>query len=46
MGVEKDGAVLVVEDDPAVRNLVATALDVHGFSHREAASATAALAED
>ena len=45
MGVEKDGAVLVVEDDPAVRNLVATALDVHGFSHREAASATAALAE-
>lgn len=45
MSTEKNGVVLVVEDDPAVRNLVATALDVHGFSHREAASATAALAE-
>lgn len=37
--------ILVVEDDPAVRNLVATALEVHGFAHREAATGTAALAE-
>ncbi|MCI8468437.1 MAG: response regulator transcription factor [Eggerthellaceae bacterium] len=35
--------ILVVEDDPAVRNLVATALDVHGYRPREAATATAAL---
>lgn len=40
-----DGAILVVEDDGAVRNLVATALDVHGYRHREVASGTAALLE-
>lgn len=40
-----DGAILVVEDDGAVRNLVATALDVHGYRHREVATAKAALLE-
>lgn len=45
MATDRDGVVLVVEDDPAVRNLVACALDVHGYRHREAASATAALAD-
>lgn len=39
------GTILVVEDDAAVRNLVATALEVHGYAHREAATANAALAE-
>lgn len=45
MGNKETGAILVVEDDPAVRNLVATALDVHGYAHREASTATAALVE-
>lgn len=45
MSAKSDGVVLVVEDDPAVRNLVATALDVHGYAHREAATGNAALAE-
>ena len=45
MAQPTDGAILVVEDDAAVRNLVATALDVHGYRHREVASATAALLE-
>lgn len=40
-----DYEVLVVEDDAAVRNLVATALDVHGYRHREAATGAAALME-
>ena len=45
MAEKAEGAILVVEDDAAVRNLVATALDVHGYRHREAASANGALAE-
>lgn len=36
--------ILVVEDDPAVRNLVATALDTHGFRHELAPTGRAALA--
>lgn len=36
--------VLVVEDDPAVRNLIATALDTHGYRHELAATGRAALA--
>ena len=40
-----DYEVLVVEDDAAVRNLVATALDVHGYRHREALTGAAALME-
>lgn len=43
MATADEGVILVVEDDGAVRNLVATALEVHGYRHREAASATAAL---
>lgn len=34
-----------MEDDPAVRNLVTCALDVHGYRSREASTATAALAD-
>ena len=45
MAASDNGTILVVEDDAAVRNLVATALDVHGYRHREVASATAALLE-
>lgn len=37
--------ILVVEDDAAVRNLVATTLDVHGYRHKEAATGAAALLE-
>lgn len=37
--------ILVVEDDAAVRRLVATALDVHGYVHREARTAAQALIE-
>lgn len=40
-----EGVILVVEDDPAVRNLVTCALDVHGYRSREASTATAALAD-
>lgn len=36
--------ILVVEDDPAVRNLVGTALDTHGYRHELAATGRAALA--
>ena len=36
--------VLVVEDDPAVRNLVSTALGSRGYRHAEVATGTAALA--
>ncbi|MCI2241301.1 response regulator [Adlercreutzia faecimuris] len=43
MGDERE--ILVVEDDPAVRNLVATALDVRGYRHREATTGAAALVE-
>lgn len=43
MAMADEGVILVVEDDGAVRNLVATALEVHGYRHREAATATAAL---
>ena len=45
MSAHDDGVILVVEDDPAVRNLVSCALDVHGYAHREAPTATAALRE-
>ena len=45
MSSRDGGVVLVVEDDPAVRNLVSTALDVRGHRHREVSCATAALAE-
>lgn len=40
-----DYEVLVVEDDAAVRNLVATALDVRGYRHREAHTGAGALME-
>ena len=33
-----EGVILVVEDDPAVRNLVTCALDVHGYRSREAST--------
>ena len=36
--------VLIVEDDPAVRNLVSTALGSRGYRHAEVATGTAALA--
>ena len=45
METRDGGVILVVEDDPAVRNLVTCALDVHGYRTREAAMATAALAD-
>lgn len=45
MSARDEPVILVVEDDPAVRNLVSTALDVHGYAHREAPTATAALME-
>ena len=45
MTTADNGVVLVVEDDGAVRNLVSTALEVHGLRHREAPTATAALME-
>lgn len=37
--------ILVVEDDPAVRNLVTTALDLHGYSVETAASGETAIME-
>ena len=45
MSDRNEGVILVVEDDPAVRNLVTCALDVHGYRSREASTATAALAD-
>ena len=45
MSDRDEGVILVVEDDPAVRNLVTCALDVHGYRSREASTATAALAD-
>ena len=45
MSASNEPVILVVEDDPAVRNLVSTALDVHGYAHREVPTATAALME-
>lgn len=45
MNAKDAGVILVVEDDPAVRNLVTCALDVHGYRTREATTATAALAD-
>lgn len=40
---ESARTVLIVEDDAAVRNLVATALDVQGYRHREVACGKQAL---
>ena len=37
--------ILVVEDDAAIRNLVATTLDVHGYRHRVAPNGNRALLE-
>lgn len=37
--------VLVVEDDPAVRNLIATTLDLHGYRHSEVGTGNQALME-
>lgn len=37
--------ILVVEDDDAVRRLVQTTLDLHGYAHREARCAAQALLE-
>ncbi len=37
--------ILVVEDDAAIRNLVATTLSVHGYRHREASTGNSALLE-
>ena len=37
--------ILVVEDDAAVRRLVTTTLDMHGYAVREAKTATQALLE-
>lgn len=47
MGTDSTNArgILVVEDDAAVRNLVATALDVSGYRHREASRGKQALIE-
>lgn len=36
---------LVVEDDPAVRNLIVTTLDVHGYRHEVAPTGRAAVAQ-
>lgn len=40
---EKQPLLLVVEDDPAVRNLIVTTLDVHGYRHVTASSGRAAV---
>lgn len=42
---EGSRTILIVEDDAAIRNLVATTLAVHGYRHREASSGTRALLE-
>ena len=36
-------SILVVEDDPAVRNLVTTALDLHGYSVEKATDGETAI---
>ena len=41
---DKSYSVLVVEDDPAVRNLVSTALESRGYRHTSAATGNAAIA--
>lgn len=41
---EKSYSVLVVEDDPAVRNLVSTALESRGYQHTAATTGKAAIA--
>lgn len=41
---EEAPLVLVVEDDPAVRNLVVTTLDINGYRHASASTGQAAVA--
>ena len=41
---EKSYSVLIVEDDPAVRNLVSTALESRGYQHTAATTGKAAIA--
>lgn len=41
----EDYRILVVEDDAAVRRLVTTTLDLHGYAYREAKTAAQALLE-
>ncbi len=41
---DKSYTILVVEDDPAVRNLVSTALESRGYQHLTAATGNAAIA--
>lgn len=43
--VDNARTILVVEDDAAIRNLVATTLEVHGYRHREASTGNRALLE-
>lgn len=43
--MDKRREILVVEDDAAVRNLIVTTLDVHGYRHREATTGAQALLE-
>ncbi|MEG0322779.1 MAG: response regulator transcription factor [Raoultibacter sp.] len=43
--MEEKYEILVVEDDAAVRNLVATTLEVHGYRHREVSTGNQALLE-
>ena len=43
--METHPCVLVVEDDAAIRNLIATTLDVNGYRHREATGGEQALRE-
>ena len=42
---ESARTILIVEDDAAIRNLVATTLEVHGHRHREASCGKRALLE-
>lgn len=43
MTPETRATILVVEDDPAVRNLMLTTLDAHGFRHLSAATGRSAI---
>ncbi|WP_139651037.1 response regulator [Raoultibacter phocaeensis] len=43
--IDSARTILVVEDDAAIRNLVATTLQVHGYRHREASTGNSALLE-
>lgn len=43
--MDKQDGILVVEDDPAVRNLIVTALDVNGYRHRASQTGMQALVE-